>query len=206
MSKDGAITIMQGRAVGGTTWSTGPPASAPGRHPAALGRRLWREGPQRRRHGALVREDGAAFGRRARGHAAERQQPGDRRRLREVGYAWKVIPQRAGCWNLGYCGMGCLVNAKQSMLVTTIPATLDKGGELLFPCPCRAPASMTAIGLRHGMPGSWMNARWPPTAGANGQGAATTCWLAAASTRPALLLRPGADPHGRSASAPSCTW
>ncbi|MCP6133888.1 GMC family oxidoreductase N-terminal domain-containing protein, partial [Klebsiella pneumoniae] len=32
----------------------------------------------------------------------------------------------------GYCGMGCPVNAKQSMLVTRIPATLDQGGELLY--------------------------------------------------------------------------
>jgi choline dehydrogenase-like flavoprotein len=30
-----------------------------------------------------------------------------------------------GCWNLGYCGMGCPTNAKQSMLVTCIPAALD---------------------------------------------------------------------------------
>ena len=30
-----------------------------------------------------------------------------------------------GCWNIGYCGMGCPTNAKQSMLVTTIPAALD---------------------------------------------------------------------------------
>jgi choline dehydrogenase-like flavoprotein len=29
-----------------------------------------------------------------------------------------------GCWNLGYCGMGCPTNAKQSMLVTTIPSAL----------------------------------------------------------------------------------
>ncbi|QSX29453.1 GMC family oxidoreductase [Shewanella cyperi] len=36
-----------------------------------------------------------------------------------------------GCWNTGYCGMGCPVNAKQSMLVTTIPAALDKGSTLL---------------------------------------------------------------------------
>lgn len=28
--------------------------------------------------------------------------------------------------------MGCPTNAKQSMLVTTIPATLEKGGELLY--------------------------------------------------------------------------
>jgi choline dehydrogenase-like flavoprotein len=36
-----------------------------------------------------------------------------------------------GCWNLGSCGMGCPTNAKQSMLVTTIPASLDKGATLL---------------------------------------------------------------------------
>jgi choline dehydrogenase-like flavoprotein len=36
-----------------------------------------------------------------------------------------------GCWNLGYCGMGCPTNAKQSMLVTTIPAALDRGAMLI---------------------------------------------------------------------------
>lgn len=36
-----------------------------------------------------------------------------------------------GCWNLGSCGMGCPTNAKQSMLVTTIPAALDKGAQML---------------------------------------------------------------------------
>ncbi|TDR73028.1 GMC family oxidoreductase [Paludibacterium purpuratum] len=36
-----------------------------------------------------------------------------------------------GCWNLGYCGMGCATNAKQSMLVTTIPAALTHGARLL---------------------------------------------------------------------------
>jgi choline dehydrogenase-like flavoprotein len=36
-----------------------------------------------------------------------------------------------GCWNLGYCGMGCPVNAKQSMLVTTIPGALDLGATLV---------------------------------------------------------------------------
>lgn len=35
------------------------------------------------------------------------------------------------CWNLGYCGMGCPTNAKQSMLVTTIPAALDRGATLV---------------------------------------------------------------------------
>ena len=36
-----------------------------------------------------------------------------------------------GCWNLGYCGMGCPTNAKQSMLVTTIPSALTHGALLL---------------------------------------------------------------------------
>lgn len=36
-----------------------------------------------------------------------------------------------GCWNLGYCGMGCPTNAKQSMLVTTIPSALSKGAALI---------------------------------------------------------------------------
>ena len=36
-----------------------------------------------------------------------------------------------GCWNLGYCGMGCPTNAKQSMLVTTVPAALDRGATLV---------------------------------------------------------------------------
>ncbi len=36
-----------------------------------------------------------------------------------------------GCWNLGYCGMGCPTNAKQSMLVTTIPAALTNGATLI---------------------------------------------------------------------------
>ena len=36
-----------------------------------------------------------------------------------------------GCWNLGYCGMGCPTNAKQSMLVTTIPDALDRGMTLI---------------------------------------------------------------------------
>ncbi|HEX4944059.1 MAG TPA: GMC family oxidoreductase N-terminal domain-containing protein, partial [Usitatibacteraceae bacterium] len=36
-----------------------------------------------------------------------------------------------GCWNLGYCGMGCPTNAKQSMLVTTIPSALSRGATLV---------------------------------------------------------------------------
>ncbi len=134
MSKDGAITILQGRAVGGTTlinWTSS-----------------FRTPEPTLQHWAQV------YG--VKGHSAEDMAPwfekmeqrlhvapwalppnanNDVIRLgcEKLGYHWKVIPRNVlGCWNLGYCGMGCPVNAKQSMLVTTIPATLDKGGELLY--------------------------------------------------------------------------
>lgn len=35
-----------------------------------------------------------------------------------------------GCRNLGYCGLGCPVGAKQSTLVTSVPAALNKGATL----------------------------------------------------------------------------
>jgi choline dehydrogenase-like flavoprotein len=49
----------------------------------------------------------------------------------KLGWTWHVIPRNVnGCWNLGYCGMGCPTNAKQSMLVTTIPAALKNKASL----------------------------------------------------------------------------
>jgi len=47
---------------------------------------------------------------------------------------WSVhtmIRNVKGCWNLGYCGFGCPTNAKQSMLVTSIPRALDNKATLL---------------------------------------------------------------------------
>jgi choline dehydrogenase-like flavoprotein len=38
------------------------------------------------------------------------------------------------CRSLGYCGTGCPVDAKQSMLITTIPGALQKGAMLLTRC------------------------------------------------------------------------
>ena len=44
----------------------------------------------------------------------------------------RVIPRNVrGCWNIGYCGMGCPTGAKQSMLVTTLPSALAKGATLV---------------------------------------------------------------------------
>ena len=50
----------------------------------------------------------------------------------KLGYACGAMHRNVkGCYNLGSCGMGCPTNAKQSMLVTTIPFALDKGATLL---------------------------------------------------------------------------
>ena len=37
-----------------------------------------------------------------------------------------------GCANTGLCGLGCPINAKQSMLVTTIPQALKDGARLVY--------------------------------------------------------------------------
>jgi choline dehydrogenase-like flavoprotein len=58
------------------------------------------------------------------------------RGCQRLGIASAVIPRNVrGCANLGYCGVGCPTNAKQSMLVTTIPAALQKGATLLHGAP-----------------------------------------------------------------------
>jgi choline dehydrogenase-like flavoprotein len=50
----------------------------------------------------------------------------------KLGIPVAVIPRNVKkCWNLGYCGMGCPTNAKQSMLLTTIPNALYLGAKLL---------------------------------------------------------------------------
>lgn len=134
MSKDGAITILQGRAVGGTTlinWTSSFRTPEPTlRHWAA-------------EHGVvgLGADDLTPWFE----HIEQRLNIAPwpvppnanndvlRRGCTALDLDWKVIPRNVrGCGNLGYCGMGCPLNAKQSMLVTSIPATLERGGELLY--------------------------------------------------------------------------
>lgn len=51
--------------------------------------------------------------------------------LSRLGMSWGIIsPNVKGCANLGYCGLGCPINAKQSMLVTTLPTALALGARL----------------------------------------------------------------------------
>ncbi|MBV2130857.1 GMC family oxidoreductase [Arsukibacterium indicum] len=49
-----------------------------------------------------------------------------------LGWEYTVINRNVnGCANLGYCGMGCPINGKQSMLVSTIPAAMALGATLI---------------------------------------------------------------------------
>lgn len=55
-----------------------------------------------------------------------------RRGAERLGIAAAAIRRNVShCWNLGSCGLGCPTNAKQSMLVTTLPAALERGARLL---------------------------------------------------------------------------
>ena len=130
---DKAVTILQGRCVGGGTtvnWTSSfrapPPTLAHWR--AAHGLRgfdtddlaSWFERIETRLSIApwtvAPNANNAALARGA-----------DR-----IGIGWAAIRRNVrGCFNLGYCGMGCPTNAKQSMLVTTIPSALDRGATLV---------------------------------------------------------------------------
>lgn len=100
------------------------------------------------------------------------------------------------CWNLGACGLGCPTNAKQSMLVTTIPAALDRGAQLLVQTRAERLVidgdavrglDVRAVSLNGTASGEpvRITARHVVVAGG-------------AINSPALLLRSGApDPHGR---------
>jgi choline dehydrogenase-like flavoprotein len=104
-----------------------------------------------------------------------------------------------GCWNLGSCGLGCPTNAKQSMLVTTIPAALDRGATLLVETHAErfelARGKIVALACRPCMP----NGAPANSAGGGTRIVARHYVLAAgAINSPAVLLRSEApDPQGR---------
>ncbi|MDB5962037.1 MAG: family oxidoreductase [Massilia sp.] len=130
---DKAINILQGRTVGGSTtvnWTSSfrtPPATL------AIWRRkfgLADYTPDQLAPWFAAMEERLSIG-------PWLTPPNENNDLLARGAAKLGIPTAAiarnvrGCWNLGYCGMGCPTNAKQSMLVTTIPAALDGGAVLL---------------------------------------------------------------------------
>lgn len=132
-TKDKAITILQGRSVGGSTtvnWTSSfrTPATtlAYWRERFGLAEYTpqlldpWFERMERRLNvhpwDVPPNENNAVL----------------QRGAAKLGIPTGIIPRNVkGCWNIGYCGMGCPTNAKQSMLVTTIPSALDRGAVLV---------------------------------------------------------------------------
>jgi choline dehydrogenase-like flavoprotein len=194
---DKAITILQGRCVGGSTtvnWTSSfrtpettlafwqdrcgladlsPAALAPWfeRMEERLAIRAWTVPPNE--NNALL----------ARGAA-------------KLGIATGAIRRNvSGCWNIGYCGLGCPTNAKQSMLVTTIPAALARGARLV--CGARADRLALGRGRVAQLECSALDSRGVRPAGPRILIRARHYVLAAGAIgTPALLLRSGApDPH-----------
>lgn len=135
-TKDGGVTILQGRAVGGSTtvnWTSSfrTPSQTLDHWRNAFGVEgldrasldPWFERMEKRLNISkwVV--------------APNANNDVITRACEKLGWDSGLIPRNvAGCWNLGYCGMGCPVNAKQSMLVTTLPAAMEAGATLIHRC------------------------------------------------------------------------
>ncbi len=132
-TKDKGVNVLQGRCVGGSTtvnWTSSfrtPPSTL----------RYWRDQLGLENFSS---EQLAPYFEQAerRFNISPWQVPPNennealRRGAAKIHVASTVIPRNVkGCANLGSCGMGCPMNAKQSMLITTIPAALDAGAQLL---------------------------------------------------------------------------
>lgn len=132
-TSDGAIAVLQGRSVGGSTtinWTSS-----------------FRTPEQTLAHwadkhgviGASAKDMDPWFTQMEQrlGVAPWRQAPNPNNSVlakgaEKLGWEAHGIPRNVvGCWDSGYCGYGCPVNAKQSMLVSTIPAALKNGATLV---------------------------------------------------------------------------
>ena len=202
-TEDKAINILQGRCVGGSTtvnWTSSF------RTPAST-LKFWQEkfGLADYSVDALAPYFDQAERRLNIAHWLVA--PNENNDLLRRGAARLGIPAAAisrnvkGCWNLGSCGLGCPTNAKQSMLVTTIPAALDLGAQLLTETRAEkfelSNGRVTALICRSVMPNGSVVQSIP---------AQTAIKIVAkhyvlaggAINSPAVLLRSGApDPHGR---------
>ena len=115
-----------------------------------------------------------------------------------LGITAAAIPRNVrGCWNLGSCGMGCPVNAKQSMLVTTLPVALEHGARLLVQT--RAERLEVVRGRVVGISCVPVQLNGSPAPGVRTRVRARHVVVAGgAINSPALLLRSDApDPHQR---------
>ena len=131
-TSDGAIAVLQGRSVGGSTtvnWTSSFRTPEPTLKFWAAEREVighgvedmkpWFEMMEKRLDVTLWEAQNANNSVLMRG-------------CQKLGWEAHAIPRNVrGCWNSGYCGLGCPVNAKQSMLVSTIPEALKNGATLV---------------------------------------------------------------------------
>jgi choline dehydrogenase-like flavoprotein len=115
----------------------------------------------------------------------------------KLGYSRGLIRRNVNnCGNIGYCGMGCPIDAKQSMLATLIPDAVEKGLTLY------ANASARTLEM-NGRRVAAVNAEVldPKTDRPNGRKirvrAKVTAICGGAINSPGLLLRSGLEGHGR---------
>jgi choline dehydrogenase-like flavoprotein len=132
-TRDKAINILQGRTVGGSTtvnWTSSFRTPTPTLDYWQKNFGLASYTPQALAPWFLMMEERLNV-------STWLTPPNENNDLLKRGAARLGIPAAAimrnvkGCWNLGYCGMGCPTNAKQSMLVTAIPSALGHGATLL---------------------------------------------------------------------------
>ncbi len=132
-TKDKAIGILQGRTVGGSTtvnWTTSIRTPEPTQQ-------YWRDkfGVKLDGEDALIPYFEKAEVRLNIDPWPVPPNPNNQALLdgcEKLGYKSTVVSRNVkGCANLGYCGMGCPINAKQSMLVTTIPGALNNKAKLI---------------------------------------------------------------------------
>ena len=198
-TSDGAIGVLQGRAVGGTTvvnWTSSfrtPPQTLDhwAQHYGVKGSSEAEMAPWFER--MEQRLGIAPWGLPPNANNAALQ-----RGAQKLGWEWHVIPRNVrGCMDSGYCGFGCPVNAKQSMLVSTIPSALGSGARLIHHL--RVETVNTEGGKVTSLSALPLDAACIAPTGVKVFIKARHYVLAAgAINTPALLLRSRApDPHGR---------
>ena len=132
-TSDGAITVLQGRAVGGTTtvnWTSSFRTPAPTLQHWAAQHDVVGHGVAEMKPWFEKMEERLSIAPWAAAPNANNSVL--KRGCDALGWESHVIPRNVkGCWDSGYCGFGCPVNAKQSMLVSTIPVALQHGATLV---------------------------------------------------------------------------
>ncbi len=200
VTKDLSVSVFQGRAVGGTTvvnWTTSfrTPESTVD---------LWR-----REHavGGLTSADLAPHfdAVEARLGVAEiplglanRANMLLREGAEKLGIATAPLRRNViGCAHTGYCGYGCPIDAKQSMLITYLPEAMDAGAAVISRCRVER---LRFEGTRAvALEGTFLDAWGLQPTGATLRLRAKTFVLAAGAIgTPSILIRSGApDPHQR---------